>query len=170
MVHPSDHRAVTPVARLPPATLFAVVLAVIATACFGTSTRTPDVVGVVVEVTELDGPPRRFTFEGGHSVELHFPGTDPLARSQGGLQPGSLLLAGDAQGRAWYMSLTADGDCFIMDSYGSDAGEAIDFDNGLRLPKAPGFDPGIVTDGRYDKNPRGHFCINANAEVVSYDG
>lgn len=145
------------------------ILLVLATAC-GTPTRVPDVTGVVVNVKELSGPPRRFTLEGGEFVDLLFPGTDPLADSRGGLAPGTLLLAGEDGGGRWYMSLTRDGDCFLMDSYGSDAGDAIHFDNGLQLPKAEEFDPGIVADGRYDKNPQGHFCVSENGEVISYDG
>ena len=168
MVHPSDHRAVTRVSKVVARFVVAVLLAVIVAACLGTPMRTPDVVGVVVDVTELDGPPRRFSLEGGDFVDLDFPGTEPLAGSRGGLEPGTLLLAGEDQGSAWYLSMTLRTDCFQLDSYGSDAGDAIDFDNGLRLPKAPGFDPGIVTDGRYDKNPQGHFCINEGGEVVSY--
>ena len=66
------------------------------------------------------------------------------------------------------MSLTGDGECFLMDDYGTDAGENIHFDNGLLLPKAPDFDPGYVTDGNYDKNPQGHFCIDREGRVVSY--
>lgn len=145
------------------------ILMVLATAC-ATQPRVPDVVGVVVDVEELAGPPRRFTLEGGAFADLPFPGTDPLPGSEGGLDRGTLLLAGEDSGGRWYMSLTRDGDCFLMDSYGSDAGDAIDFDNGLRLPKAEDFDPGIVTDGRYDENPQGHFCVSEKGEVVSYDG
>lgn len=147
----------------------AAILLVLLTAC-GTPTRAPDIIGVVVDVTDLPGPLRRFAVEGGEFIDVDLDRADLLADSRGAQNPGTLLLAGEDAGAQWYMSLEGDGDCFLMDSYGSDAGDAIDFDNGLRLPKAEDFDPGIVTDGRYDKNPQGHFCVNDIGEVVSYDG
>ena len=43
------------------------------------------------------------------------------------------------------------------------------FDFGLRLPKAPGFDPGPVDDGRFSAGFfEGDFCISAAGEVVRY--
>jgi hypothetical protein len=49
------------------------------------------------------------------------------------------------------MSLTEDRDaCYVLDSYGSDADESLAFDIGLQLPKADDFDPGVVSDGRYE--------------------
>jgi hypothetical protein len=46
-------------------------------------------------------------------------------------------------------------------------GDSIDFSNGLRLRKAPSFDPGPVSNDHYQFD-QVSFCISERGEVLSY--
>lgn len=116
-MQPSRNCASMDVASAPARSiLFAGLLVVITAACLGTPTRAPDVVGTVVDSTDLPGPGRRYTLEGGDFIDLDLDRAERLANSQGGQKPGTLLLAGEDRGTQWYMSLTADGACFLISS------------------------------------------------------
>jgi hypothetical protein len=55
-----------------------------------------------------------------------------------------------------------------LENWASDAGDSIVFDVGIRLPKAPDFDPGGVTGDEFRAAPGIPFCIGAGGRVVSY--
>jgi hypothetical protein len=132
--------------------------------------RDPEFVGVVVDREFLPDGVRRFTIEGGQHVDLDLDRANSLDGGSGG-PVGTLLLAGETVGDAWHILLAERGEgCFRLDIYATDADDSIIFDNGLRLPKADGFDPGSVSDGRYDQHPQSGFCVNRNGEVESYSG
>jgi hypothetical protein len=57
--------------------------------------------------------------------------------------------------------------CFDLLLGGVDDGDHIKFENGLRLPKAAGFDPGRAKTGVY-QIPLVGFCINSFGAVTRY--
>lgn len=93
-----------------------------------------------------------------------------------------LLISGSGAGSRWWIVLVEmnpggslmPADCYGLDAEGTDQGEEILFDFGLRLPKSHGFDPGVgLSDGRYDAPGGGggpaRFCINPDGEVTAYN-
>jgi hypothetical protein len=80
---------------------------------------------------------------------------------------GDLFFYGQREGERWFLAIPGrDPTCYIVEGYATDVGEAIEFDFGLRLPKAADFDPGSVSGGRF-ANPAGpQFCVNAEGEVL----
>ena len=110
-------------------------------------------------------------------LDVDFSDSEGLDGSSGGLEPGTLWLS-DAAG-AWYMTLRATSfaplgspleprDCFFIGSYGTRDDGQVQFDNGLRLPLAPDFDPGSVMDGRFDHATAG-FCVDEAGRLLFYD-
>lgn len=91
------------------------------------------------------------------------------------IEPGDLLVlatspAVEAEGLAKanrYASLRLSTDGYYLDEPARDDGSHIVFRSGLRLPKAPEFDPGANDDGRFPSFREG-FCINSAGEVVGY--
>lgn len=57
--------------------------------------------------------------------------------------------------------------CFQLLATGVGHDDSIDFSNGLRLRKAPTFDPGPVSNDQYNLE-RVTFCISERGEVLSY--
>jgi hypothetical protein len=83
--------------------------------------------------------------------------------------PSDLLLTGSAP-RPWLAGLSTAAapvpDCYWLGGGGIDAGEFIESDRGLRLPKATAFDSGTwqPDEGRFRANG---FCVNERGEVAS---
>lgn len=134
--------------------------------------RNPSVVGVIESGENLTGV-WHYELENGQSVDIDFDQTETLDRSSGGGDPGTLLFYGDGAD-AWYMGLfpLPDGS-YRFNAAARDDDTHIVFENGLRLPKAPGFDGrGWPQDGRYDLALGGPtfapFCINQNGQVTTY--
>jgi hypothetical protein len=130
-------------------------------------------VGVIEASERLEGRIVRIELAGEQAVEIDVGRAVRLDRSRGGQEVGTLLLAGSHAGEQWYMSLTEmqQSDCFGLHSDGSDDGDHVIFDIGLRLPKADDFDPGPVRDGRYDTGGADDiFCITPSGEVLSFLG
>jgi len=138
--------------------------------------RDPEVVGVIANSERRDDV-TIVTFEDGTTLDLDLSESEGLDGSAGGLEPGTLWIS-DAAG-AWYITLDATSfaplgspqprDCFFIGSYGTRDDGQVQFDNGLRLPLAPDFDPGSVMDGRFDHATAG-FCVDEAGRLLFYDG
>ena len=136
----------------------------------------PSIAGVIADSERRDGV-TRVTFQDGTSLDLNFAQSEGLEGSSGGLEPGTLLLT-ETSGKNWYVTLDAvtiaplgsrePRDCFFMGTFGTREDGYIKFDNGLRLPLAPDFDPGSVTDDRFDI-PTAGFCADETGRLLFYD-
>jgi hypothetical protein len=83
-----------------------------------------------------------------------------------------LLLGSDPDGGQWVAGLSLSPNvnepgCFWLTVDGRDAGDWIESTNGLRLPKASDFHPGLTRGGEYTSE-RGSFCLNGDGEVTGY--
>jgi hypothetical protein len=132
----------------------------------------PATVGVVTEVERLAGRSVAYHVASGEVAEVDLVTAD--LTPEGGAGEGMLLLTGTrGSGRTWLIALypntAADvpPGCFQLVATGVGSGGSIDFSNGLRLPKAPNFDPGSVANDQYNLE-RVAFCINERGEVLSY--
>ncbi len=90
---------------------------------------------------------------------------------------GDLLLGGTGPDGPWVARLVSDSiaggepDCFRLDGFGTDRGDMIETDAGIRLPKAAQFDPGLETEGdaqRYTNSLDPKFCVNPDGQVTSF--
>jgi hypothetical protein len=133
--------------------------------------RTPAVVGVIKSSENVTGV-WHYELENGQTVDIDFDETETLPDSRGGGDPGTLLFYGVGD-EAWYMGLfpARDGS-YTYDAAATDDDTHIVFENGLRLPKVPGFDGrGWPQDGRYESPTQSGFapfCINTRGEVTAY--
>jgi hypothetical protein len=130
------------------------------------TTYDPEVIGVIESATGLQGGGAVVNLASGQSVTL---GVAPTALNGTGLDPGDLFLYGRRADGEWYARIRpAEGGCYALDEPAVEAGAFIHFSIGLRLPKTPNFDPGVVDDGRF--NAIGHgFCISDRGQVVAYE-
>lgn len=135
----------------------------------------PTVVGVIAEKTRLtdDGSTWEFALVDGQTVTIHFDVAEPLEHT-GGQDPGNLVLYGTIDEQPWYATLrplnTTPG-CYLLVDHARDEGDRIQFDGGLRLPKAADFTPGPNDNGRIaggGATGGEDFCINERGEVRSY--
>jgi hypothetical protein len=129
--------------------------------------RDPEVVGVVEEWESVGPRTDHFHLSDGRVFEIDYNDSRQLFPGDA-LDAGDLLLYGSDQEGIWYQVLNREADCYILESWGRDAGDFIVFDVGIRLPKAPDFDAGGVTSGEFRANPGIPFCIDAQGRVVSY--
>jgi hypothetical protein len=150
-----------------------IVLVALLAGCLSTHAEvlTPTTAGVVTKVARLAGRNVAYYLTSGQVVEVDLATAD-LTRGDAG--EGMLLLTGtEGGGRTWleglYRNTAADvpGGCFQLMTTGVGNGDSIDFSNGLRLRKAPDFDPGPASNDRYEFE-RVSFCINHRGEVLSY--
>jgi hypothetical protein len=155
------------------ASLCGAVALVIASCTLGP--RDPSIAGVIADSERLDGV-TRVTFQDGSTLDLNFAELEGLEGSSGGLEPGTLLMT-DATGD-WYVTLDAVSiaplgsreprDCFFIGTFGTRDDGHNTFDNGLRLPLVPDFDPGSVIDSRFD-HPTAGFCADEAGRLLFYD-
>jgi hypothetical protein len=147
-----------------------VLLVTLLAGCPGTAARRPNVVyeltdtGIVVSVEELDGGGLRVALARGESIQLLPSATDLHGEL---VSPDELILIGTHESAIGYATTYASDECYILNEPAFDDGTHILFDFGLRLPKAPLFDPGAVDDGRFPSAMEG-FCINGAGEVIRY--
>lgn len=148
------------------------VLSVLLTGCPGPATLPtgapdrvydPELVGVITSIQEVEGGVN-VALDDGESVRIAT-GTPSIA---GRISKGDLLFYGERDGRAWYATAyPGDETCFVLQESAIDEDALIRFSSGLRLPKAPDFDPGIATNGEYARI--GHFlCIDRHGEVLFF--
>ena len=144
--------------------------------CFWTSPEvlTPTTIGVVTGVERLSDRIVAYHLTSGQVVDIDLTTADLTRGPAGGAGEGMLLLVGTERGdRTWLLGLypntAADvpKGCFQLLATGIGHDDSIDFSNGLRLPKASGFDPGPASNDRYELE-RVSFCINDRGEVLSY--
>ena len=148
---------------------------------------TPEVAGVVVAIEPTDTNLTRFTLDNGRMFSasvLDATATIFVYRRGGGV--GDLLLAGSGPDRPWLAFLAPAGrsdlpvDCYAVYGFGTDEGEWIQTDIGLRLRKAPEFDPGLLPDTPDGPVPTTHpglryegvqqtFCVNRDGLVTARD-
>ena len=129
----------------------------IVTACTGPPVLEPQIVGVVANAEGQPGGALVVSLVDGSSVRIEMPGRTNL---EGGAEPepGTLLLFGKTNGEEWFDVLFPDSDppvtpCWTASWFARQVDRVIQFDNGLRLPTAPGFDGSLGTsDGRF-RNP-----------------
>jgi hypothetical protein len=168
-----------------------VAFAFVAVACqpgSGSPAYVPETAGVLVSSKWVTlNTIARYLLDDGESVTANVSDRDAMQfvyRDPG--QAGDLVLAGEHPG-PWIAFLAPasttrsglpDG-CFALYSNGTDDGDWIQTDVGLRLPKAAGFDPGLLAatpDGpvptahaglRYDGDGR-LFCVNRDGLVMSH--
>lgn len=125
--------------------------------------------GVVESVEEMESDGWRVTLTRGEEVAV---GTASL--DEGSIQPDDLLIlatspsgAGGPATLNTYVTLRLSTVGYYLEEPARDDGSHIVFRSGLRLPKAPEFEPGPIDDGRFPSFREG-FCINPAGEVVAY--
>jgi len=138
--------------------------------------RIPTTIGVI-ERSENIGPSTwRYALHTGDDVTIDYDTFEGLSGSAGGQNPGTLLLVGHTGSRHWYMSIAAsqmrpagrltEFECFRAPGDATEGANTIDFANGLRLRKAPGFDPSShFIDGR-PSGRGGSLCVTEDGEVL----
>lgn len=148
---------------------------------------TPETAGVVVSSQWIEASSvSRFVLHDGSVVEADTSdGSRTEIVRQAGPPEGDLLLSGSTPNGQWLAfippaSLTRSDlppDCFSVSAYGTDEGEWIQTDIGLRLRKAATFDPGLLPDrpGGYAPTARPGlryegagqvFCLNQDGLVT----
>lgn len=151
-----------------------ILLVALLAGCFWTKAEvlTPTTVGVATDVERLAGRSVAYHLASGEVAEVDLATAD--LTPEGGAGEGMLLLTGTrASGRTWLIALypntAADvpPGCFQLLATGVGNGDSIDFSSGLRLPKAPNFDPGPVANDHYNFEQVA-FCISELGEVLSY--
>lgn len=151
--------------------------ALLLAACGGRTYRTPEVAGVVVSREGGAGGIARWELANGQEYTIDM--TDMAVVVYGSVSPnvGDLLLGGSGPDGPWVARLFSDAiaggeaGCFRLDGQGTDRGAWIETDAGFRLPKAPGFDPGLEQERegeRYTNAADRKFCVNADGQVTSF--
>ncbi len=145
----------------------------------GPGPYTPDVAGVVVSGQIVEGNLTEFHLANGKTVTANM--LDGRTVINGGIGPGvgDLLLSGTRPNGRWVaraypgtrISSELPSGCYVVASRGTDQGDWIQTDVGLRLRKAPDFDPGpLHTAGpgaRYGGiGPT--FCLNSEGLVTAF--
>jgi hypothetical protein len=149
--------------RRSPLRVSALAVALLLAGC-GRTSYTPEVVGIVAASEQLPDGSFRITLRDGRSqiVDTH------KARGVvgGGVaQVGDLFLAGSTP-EPWDARLFGRDPCFSIGGGGTEEGNFITTDVGLRLPKAADFDRRgyIETQHRFDG---AGFCVNGSGEVTA---
>lgn len=125
----------------------------------------PTVFGVVEGWEEIEGGGLSVRFVDGRQVTI---ATEAAALVGNLPQPTNLLLLDSVEAAGWFAAIIDDDlGCYVLEKPAVDDGTHILFDFGLRMPKAAGFDPGPVDDGRFPAH-RESFCLSADAEVLGY--
>lgn len=126
--------------------------------------------GVVESAEEMEGGGWRVTLTRGEEVAV---GTASL--DEGLIEPDDLLILATSPSGAdapatlnTYVTLRLGADGYYLQEPARDDGSHIVFRSGLRLPKAPEFDPGHIDDGRFPPSFWDQFCVNPAGEVVGY--
>lgn len=147
----------------------------------------PEVAGVVTSTELTDGNLTRFHLANGQSFtvnELDSKATTVVY--QAGEAVGGLLLAGTGPERPWIALLPPGtltrsdlpAGCYALNGWGTDEGDWILTDVGLRLRKAAGFDPGLLPETPGMPAPTSHpgmrydgvgqtFCLNIEGLVTA---
>ncbi len=162
----------------------ALVAAVLLLAGCGSRTYyTPEIAGVVLSTGSADAGLTRFNLIDGRSFTANeLDGATVVYRA--GEAVGDLLLGGTGPDGPWVALLAPatltrsdlPAGCYALNGYGSDDGDWILMDVGLRLGKAPGFDPGLLPDTPDGPVPTAHpglrydgvgqtFCLNSEGMV-----
>jgi len=147
----------------------------------------PEVAGVVVstEWVELNVV-SRYVLEDGTFVDARIlDKAETTIVYQAGQTIGDLLLAGSTTDGRWLAFLApANGslpsDCYAVHGYATDEGDWIQTDIGLRLRKAPDFDPGLLPAVPGGYTPTSHpglrydavgqtLCVNGDGLVTVRD-
>jgi hypothetical protein len=149
---------------------------------------TPEVVGVVVSTELTEDDLARYRLANGETFTVNH--LDERAQTtvyRQGDVVGALLLGGTGPERPW-IALVAPGTstttrfpagCYALFSWGTDEGDWIQTDVGLRLRKAPGFDPGLLPETPDGPVPTAHpgeryegpgfaFCLDSAGFVTAY--
>jgi len=141
-------------------------------------TYTPDVAGVVASMGQgPDGNTTHFVLTDGRELDLAFNDGRPFPTIYGGVPPnvGDLLLAGTDPQHRWIASAgletrTDEGlpaPCYAVGSYGTDAGDWIQTDVGLRMRKAPTFTLPNWEHGPRFEQPGCVFCLDEEGLVTT---
>ena len=144
----------------------------------GPGPYTPDVAGVVVSTEAVEGNLTAFHLANGQTVTASTRDERTLV---GGYGPGigDLLLSGMGPNGRWlaraYPGAQVRSDlppgCYKVDSDGTDQGDWIQTDVGLRLRKAPDFDPGplhTAAPGARYAGIDSTFCLNTEGLVTAF--
>ncbi|MDQ4107784.1 MAG: hypothetical protein M3138_03125 [Actinomycetota bacterium] len=134
--------------------------------------REPEITGEIAVREFVDGSVVEVETVQGEQVRIELNRT---ARIGGSTDPdeGDLLLYGTEPDGPWFWSgpLLDDprtgGNCAELMAPALEDGNFIVFEIGVRLPKAPDFDPFEVTDGQFTDPTKG-FCLNERGEVTRY--
>jgi len=134
--------------------------------------RTPELAAEIVTRTNLAGGAIELTPADGEALQLDRtaalnlrPGTDP--------NEGDLLLYGTEPDGPWFWSgpllddSVTESQCATIAGPAIEQGDSILFEIGLRLPKAPDFDPAEQTDGQFT-DPTRFFCVDGDGHVTRY--
>jgi len=149
----------------------------------------PEVVGVVTATELVEGNLTRFSLENGQSFTVDQLDGNALTTVYGaGGGVDDLLLGGTDSGKPWLAlvrrgALTRsdlpDG-CYALEDWGTDDGVWIQADSGLRLRKAPDFDPGLLPEtpgmpaptswsGMRYEGTQQTFCLDRDGQVTRVD-
>jgi hypothetical protein len=147
---------------------------------------TPEVAGVIVASDRNEANFARYRLTNGETVTVNdLDGRATTRVYRAGDAIGSLLLAGSGPDRPWFAlvpaarpSIDRPIGCYSLNTWGTDEGDWIQTDVGLRLRKAPGFDAGLLaeTPGGVVPTPRVGmryqavqqvFCLNEEGLVTA---
>lgn len=144
---------------------------------------TPEVAGVVATEESLPGSSMRYVLTDDREITVDYANTTIVMSV--GRAVGDLLLQGSSPEGSWVALLAPAQrrsdlpiECYGLDSWGTDEGDWIQTDVGLRLRKAPGFDAGLLaeTPGGVVPTPRVGmryeavqqvFCLNDEGLVTA---
>jgi hypothetical protein len=143
----------------------------------------PEVAGVIEAEESLPGSSMRYVLTDGREITVDYANTTIVMSV--GREVGDLLLQGSSPEASW-VALLAPAlrrsdlpiECYGLNGWGTDEGDWIQTDVGLRLRKAPGFDAGLLaeTPGGVVPTPRVGmryeavqqvFCLNEEGLVTA---
>ena len=129
----------------------------------------PTTVGVIAEARRAGLGSTNIVFTDGRTLMI--PGKAQNHDGGYSINVDALLLVGESPQGPWYEviapSFSGEAGCFDRGGFARRDGDLLVFDDGLVLPLAPDFDPGLYKDGRFD-DARRQFCINERGEAISY--
>jgi hypothetical protein len=158
--------------RWPGALLGLMPMALVVAGCQQTF-NTPEVAGIVASREFVAGGATHYVLTDGRDLTIDLTRGNPVIYGTAGPAVGELLLSGSGPNGQWIARLTlaswqdAPSGCYTVSGFGTDRGQWIETDAGLRLPKAKGF---TTTEERGDRFESSFpvFCLDETGQVTSF--